>query len=240
MIEINLLPGRKVAKAGFSFAKFDVAGMFAGLRSNVRDPWLVGAIAAWLLLAGAVGLFLVTRTRLAMAERRLETVRAEKRRFDVVIAQKRQAERMRDSLARELSVIQAIDADRYVWPHILDQVAKALPPYTWLMDVSTTAPLPATATATVAPAQPAPTDSLAPVAPASVQVQIMGRTVDIQAYTTFLRQLAQSPWFTDVTPQQSSTVIEADRPVTAFNVTLRYRQADSVYLKTVPLIQSVR
>jgi hypothetical protein len=43
-----------------------------------------------------------------------------------------------------------------------------------------------------------------------------------------------------VTPQQSSTVIEADRPVTAFNVTLRYRQADSVYLKTVPLIQSVR
>jgi hypothetical protein len=28
--------------------------------------------------------------------------------------------------------------------------------------------------------------------------------------------------------------------VTAFNVTLRYRQADSVYLKTVPLIQSVR
>jgi Tfp pilus assembly protein PilN len=74
----------------------------------------------------------------------------------------------------------------------------------------------------------------------AVQVAITGRTVDIQAYTTFLRQLAQSPWFTDVTPQQSTTVIEADRPVTAFNVTLRYRQADSVYLKTVPLIQSVR
>lgn len=238
MIEINLLPGRKVAKAGFSFAKLNLGGMFAGLRSNVRDPWLITAIVAWLVLAGTGGMFLVTRTRQAMAERRLEAVRAEKRRFDVVIAQKRQAERMRDSLARELAVIQAIDADRYVWPHVLDQIAKALPPYTWLMDVSTTAPLPAATAA--APAAAPPPDSLAPIGPTPVQVSIQGRTVDIQAYTTFLRQLAQSPWFTDITPQQSSTVIEADRPVTAFNVTLRYRQADSVYLRTVPLIQSVR
>ena len=73
-----------------------------------------------------------------------------------------------------------------------------------------------------------------------VRVSIDGRTVDIQAYTTFLRQLAASPWFTDVTPASSQTVIEADRPVTAFNVTVRYRVADSVYIRTVPLVQSVR
>jgi Tfp pilus assembly protein PilN len=236
MIEINLLPGRKVAKAGFSFAKLDIRSALANLRTNVRDPWLAAAIGAWVVLvAGGGGMFLVTRTRLASVESRLETVRAEKRRFDVVIAQKRQAERMRDSLARELGVIQAIDADRYVWPHVLDQVAKALPPYTWLTDIGTTAPLPAAGAAAPVPATG---DTLG--TPAAVQVAITGRTVDIQAYTTFLRQLAQSPWFADVMPQQSSTVIEADRPVTAFNVTLRYRQADSVYLKTVPLIQSVR
>ncbi len=236
MIEINLLPGRKIPRAGFSFAKLDVRSALASLRTNVRDPWLAAAIGAWVVLvAGGGGMFLVTRTRLAGVEERLEAVRAEKRRFDVVIAQKRQAERMRDSLARELGVIQAIDADRYVWPHVLDQVAKALPPYTWLTDVGTTAPLPIASAAVPAPATG---DTLG--TPAVVQVAITGRTVDMQAYTTFLRQLAQSPWFADVTPQQSSTVIEADRPVTAFNVTLRYRQADSVYLKTVPLIQSVR
>ena len=71
-------------------------------------------------------------------------------------------------------------------------------------------------------------------------VGIEGRTVDIQAYTTFLRQLANSPWFTDVQALQSNTVVEADRPVTAFAVTVRYRVADSVYLRTVPLAQSVR
>src|SRR3989454_5642849 len=26
---------------------------------------------------------------------------------------------------------------RYVWPHILDQITKALPPYTWLDGIST-------------------------------------------------------------------------------------------------------
>jgi len=74
----------------------------------------------------------------------------------------------------------------------------------------------------------------------SVRISIDGRTVDIQAYTTFLRQLAASPWFTDVTPASSQTVIEADRPVTAFTVTVSYKIADSVYIRTVPLVQSVR
>lgn len=236
MIEINLLPGRKVTKARFSLASLNVGAALANLRASVRDPWLAGAIIAWVVfLAGGGGLFLITRARLGSAEERLEAVRSEKRRFDVVIAQKRQAERMRDSLARELGVIQAIDADRYVWPHVLDQVAKALPPYTWLSNVSTTAPtIPAGGQGAV----PTPEDSVGVTVP--VNVSIAGRTVDIQAYTTFLRQLAASPWFTDVTPQQSNTVIEFDRPVTAFNITLRFRQADSVYLRTEPLIQSVR
>lgn len=236
MIEINLLPGRKVAKARFSFSSLDVGAAIASLRASVRDPWLAAAIIAWALFLGiGGGLFLITRAQLGSVENRLETVRSEKRRFDVLIAQKRQAERMRDSLVRELNVIQAIDADRYVWPHVLDQVAKALPPYTWLTNVSTTAPtIPAGGQGTM----PGEADSLGYTAP--VNVAIAGRTVDIQAYTTFLRQLAASPWFTDVTPQQSNTVIEFDRPVTAFNVTLRFQQADSVYLRTVPLIQSVR
>jgi len=73
-----------------------------------------------------------------------------------------------------------------------------------------------------------------------VRVSIDGRTVDIQAYTTFLRQLSASPWITDVTPTKASTVIEQDRPVTEFNITLRYKQADSLYIRTVPLVESVR
>ena len=237
MIEINLLPGKKKAAkgAGMKLSMPD----FKGLIAQVKDPWLIGAIAAWVVVGGGGALLFITdRARLAAAETRLENVRTEKRRYDIVIAQKRQAEKVRDSLLFQINMIRQIDADRYIWPHVLDQATKALPPYTWITQMRT-------ASAIVAPGAgqvnngPVTVDRDSTGAP-SVAVTIDGRTVDIQAYTTFLRQLAASPWFTDVTPASSQTVIEADRPVTAFSVTVRYKVADSVYIRTIPLVQSVR
>ncbi|MGE5803738.1 MAG: PilN domain-containing protein [Gemmatimonadota bacterium] len=240
MIEINLLPGKKkVAKgAGMKLAMPD----FKAIIAQVKDPWLIGAIVAWVIVGGGGALLFITdRARLLRAESRLESVRVEKRRYDIVIAQKRQAEKVRDSLLYEINVIRSIDADRYVWPHVLDQATKALPPYTWITRVGTAGVgiQPGTGQA----GGPPPSGGVAPVDSVTgpvVRVQIDGRTVDIQAYTTFLRQLAASPWFTDVTPASSQTVIENDRPVTAFQVTVRYRLADSVYIRTVPFVQSVR
>jgi len=237
MIEINLLPGKKKAAkgAGLSLAMPD----FKGLLAQVKDPWLIGAIAAWVIVGGGgAALFIAERARLAAAEARLVSVQSEKRKYDIVIAQKRQMEKVRDSLVYEIGVIRNIDADRYIWPHVLDQATKALPPYTWITRVQAV-------TLTLVPGAAPPANQPAVVsmdtssAPA-VRVAIEGRTVDIQAYTTFLRQLAASPWFTDVTPASSQIVSEADRPVTAFNVTVRYRVADSVYIRTVPLVQSLR
>jgi Tfp pilus assembly protein PilN len=237
MIEINLLPGKKKAAkgAGMKLSMPD----FRGLIAQVKDPWLLGAIAAWVVVGGGGALLFITdRARLASAETRLETVRVEKRKYDIVIAQKRQAEKVRDSLLFQINVIRQIDADRYIWPHVLDQATKALPPYTWITQMRT-------ASAIVAPGAgqvnngPVTVDRDSSGAPL-VAVAIEGRTVDIQAYTTFLRQLAASPWFTDVTPASSQTVIEADRPVTSFTVTVHYRIADSVYIRTIPLVQSVR
>jgi Tfp pilus assembly protein PilN len=235
MIEINLLPGKrkKTAAGGRGFKLPD----FKALVAQVKDPWLAGAVIGAALLIAFVGFtLLVKATQVGGLESRLERVMDEKRRFDVVIARKRQSERIRDSLVSEINIIRGIDADRYTWPHILDQITKALPPYTWLTRVASATPAAQTPGAPAAPGA-GETDSLG-VAP--VLVTIDGRTVDIQAYTTFLRQLANSPWFTDVQAQQSNTVVESDRPVTAFSVTMRYRVADSVYIRTVPLVQSVR
>ncbi len=236
MIEINLLPGKKKKAAG--------AGMkvslpdFRALIAQVKDPWLISAIAAWVAVGGGGALLFITdRARLAAAETRLENVRTEKRRYDIVIAQKRQAEKVRDSLLYEINVIRDIDGDRYIWPHVLDQATKALPPYTWITHIQAVS-------AIVAPGQGQPNGPVTVERDSSgrpaVRVSIDGHTVDIQAYTTFLRQLAASPWFTDVTPASSQTVIEADRPVTSFTVNVSYRVADSVYIRTIPLVQSVR
>jgi len=222
MIEINLLPGKKKAAPGAGF-KLRLPD-FGRLIASVTNPWLLAASAAWvLLLVGGGALFVTSRARLAVLNSRLQAVQVEKQRFDAVIAQKRQSEKMRDSLLAEITVIRRIDADRYVWPHILDQVTKALPPYSWLNSI------------TSMPASTADSNG-----PPPVRFTVTGSTVDIQAYTTFLRQLAASPWFTDVMPASSQTVVEQDRPVTAFTVTARYRIADSVYIHTVPLTQALR
>lgn len=233
MIEINLLPGKKKGRAapgaGFKLRLPDIRGLVA----SIKNPWLLGASAATVVIGGgSLLLFITLTTQRKVLDSRLEGVQVEKRRFDVVIAQKRQSERIRDSLVAEINIIRGIDADRYVWPHILDQITKALPPYTWLTSVTVGGGAP---TGPISPN--AATDSAGALA---VRVWVTGSTVDIQAYTTFLRQLAASPWFTDVTPATSSTVIEADRPVTAFNLSFRYKIADSVYIRTVTMTPLVR
>ncbi len=160
-------------------------------------------------------------------EPQLEETRAEHRRFSNILAQKRREELIRDSLVSQIDVIRTVDSDRYVWPHVMDEIAKALPPYTWLVNVQTL----------VAAVNP---DSLDPTEPYQVRFQIDGRTIDIQAYTRFLRQLEASPWVHEVTPVSARTVVEEDRPVTAFSIQSTFRQADSAYIRTVPLSQSVR
>ena len=232
MIEINLLPGQKrktAGGAGFRMPEFST------VLANVKDKWLLGAIAAAVVALGGNGAFyLLTTARLSRLETTLRGVQAEKRRYDAVVAQKKQAERARDSLAAEMSIIRSIDADRYIWPHIMDEITKALPAYTWITSISTSA---AAATTTTTTTGTAIVDT---AASSDVHVSIDGRTVDIQAYTTFMRQLAASPWLLDVMPTRATTVIEQDRPVTQFNIALRYRQADSLYVRTVPLVESVR
>jgi Tfp pilus assembly protein PilN len=236
MIEVNLLPGKKkkaAPGAGFKFALPD----FRGLLASIKNPWLLTAsVASLIVVGGGLLWFIAQSTRLRVLQTHLTEVQAEKRRFDAVIAQKRQSERIRDSLVAEITVIRGIDADRYVWPHLMDQLTKALPPYTWLTGLTGQTAVPGTQPVGATGA-PASSDSSGKP---PVVVWITGSTVDIQAYTTFLRQLGASPWLTDVTPATTSTIIEADRPVTAFNVTVRFRVADSVYIRTVPLTQSAR
>ena len=236
MIEINLLPGLK-RKAASGGAGFKMPNLGAVL-SNVKDPWLLGAIAAGVVaIGGNAALYTLNTARLSRLNTVLAGVQSEKRRYDAVAAQKRQAERARDSLAAELAIIRSIDADRFIWPHLLDEITKALPQYTWVTQIQalTSAPAATTTTGTTSG-----TASAEAAAPTDTRVSIDGRTVDIQAYTTFLRQLTASPWITDVTATRATTVIEQDRPVTEFNITLRYKRADSLYIRTVPLVESVR
>jgi Tfp pilus assembly protein PilN len=236
MIEINLLPGpkrKKSAGAGLGFSMADLKDMVA----KVKDPMLIGTVGAWVLALLFVGfLYLNDSRQMASMQEDLDRVEAESRRFAALIAQKRKAEQLRDSLITELNVIRGIDGDRYVWPHILEEVTRALPDYTWLVGVEVIGARPAGGQAP-APAEAADTTQ---VGPAPVRFTVEGRTSDIQAYTRFLRQLSNSPWITDIVAGATTTAIEENRPVTAFSLTAAYRRADSSFIRTAPVLQTLR
>jgi Tfp pilus assembly protein PilN len=243
MITVNLRPGQKRKRSGGNPLK-GLLDSFSGLKeltAKVKDPLLMGAVGAWVVVIAALGLIYLNQVRqLYVLEPRLEQARSEHRRFKAFLADKRRQEKIRDSLFAQITVIRRVDGDRYIWPHLLDEITKALPAYTWLVDLGFTAPpAPTPGARPAAPADSA-ADSLTPPPPPPVTFQINGRTIDIQAYTRFLRQLEASPWIVDVVPVSAQTVVEKERPVTAFTIRATYNQADSAYIRTAPFSQSVR
>ena len=237
MITVNLRPGKRRKSSGAPFNFKGMLDSFRGLGTKVKDPLLLGAVAGWVCVLGFLGFVYLNNVRqLYSLEPRLEQARSEHKRFKAFIADKRRQEKIRDSLLAQITVIRHVDGDRYIWAHLLDEVTKALPAYTWLVDLgSTSAPA---AAAPAAKGQPA--DTTADTTPPPLVFQLNGRTIDIQAYTRFLRQLEASPWIKDVTPVSAQTVVEHERPVTAFSIRATYASADSAYIRVAPFSQSVR
>ncbi len=243
MITVNLRPGQKRKRSGGNPLK-GLLDSLSGLRelgAKVKDPLLMSAVGAWVVVIAALGLLYLNQVRqLYTLEPRLEQARSEHRRFKAFLADKRRQEKIRDSLFAQITVIRQVDGDRYIWGVLLDEITKALPAYTWLVDLGFTPPAPA-------PAAPQPAgapadsarDSLPPPPP-PVAFQINGRTIDIQAYTRFLRQLEASPWIVDVVPVAAQTVVEKERAITAFTIRATYNRADSAYIRTAPFSQTVR
>jgi Tfp pilus assembly protein PilN len=238
MITVNLKPGLKRKTSGASFG--GVGDRLKGVVSRVRDPLLIAAVAAWVGVGG--WLFTVWQKQnlqLSDLEPRLEQAKTENRRFKAFIQQKKRQELIRDSLVAQIGVISDVDRDRYVWSHVLDEVAQALPAYTWLTEIAHQGTaVPGSPAAQAAQKRDTTSTDSTVTPPPSFRIQ--GRTVDIQAYTKFLRQLEASPWVSDVQPVSVTTVVEQERPVTAFTVKATFVTADSAYIRTVPLSQSVR
>jgi Tfp pilus assembly protein PilN len=119
-----------------------------------------------------------------------------------------------------------VDQDRYIWPHMLDEISASVPEFTWLTSIAPTAPAAALNTVT-------DTSVAAPVT-----VLITGQTNDLQNYTAFLRRLGESHWLTGVVPVKTETIIDHNRPVVSFIVQASFTRADSSRIQTVPILES--
>jgi Tfp pilus assembly protein PilN len=202
LIEMNLLPGgkrgvarQKGGRSSLSLPKFD------GLQDMIKgDPLVILVIAAVGLALGGLdeelGIQLQDSVRYAEAIQAADSLKARQ-----------------DTLIQKTEVIQQIDADRYVWTHVLDEVSQSLPDFTWLTAIQQTAG--------------AGTD---------VEFRIDGMTGQTPALTRFMRDLENSPFIREVRLQSQEQIQQGQRLVHSFVLLARYQMPDSTAITTEPIV----
>ena len=250
MIEINLLPGTgKKKPAGKK--SVDFGAMAAGLSGKIRDKFLIGTAAAVIAAVGAVAfLYLTQIARDSSLSERRDVAIADSTRYANFLKDRYRAEAARDSLLRQVNLIMTLDEDRYVWPHVLDEVSRALPQYTWIMTLGFTGSPQGGTNVVVTPKNAADTSAKRRNAPPKrmdttipkdvISVRLMGRTVDIQAVTRFMRDLEASPFFSSVVLDKSEPVTDNGKEVAQFSLTFGYTRPDTLVIRRVPFTISAR
>jgi Tfp pilus assembly protein PilN len=257
MIEINLLPGTKKKSrrggggggggASVSMPKFDFAAWLENARQRIREPFLIGAIVVGAAALAGIGFFYVQQAaRESTLEEALQKAVQDSTRFASVLKERETAEAKRDTVLRSLNLIRAIDDDRFVWPHVMDEVSRALPPYTWIVSLGFTGAGQGQQAVTTIAAAPAADGGKrhkfvqTAIPRDTVRVRVVGNTVDIQALTRFMTQLEASPFLAQVQLAKSERAMDNGKEVTQFQLDMLYSRPDAAQVRRVPLAVSVR
>jgi len=250
MIHINLLPGANKKKAS-SKPSFNFASLGAGLSGRVKDKLLIGAVVSVVLAVLAVGYLYTSQIAFAgELEARKDRAIADSTRYANFLKDRYHAESVRDTLLRQVNIIRSLDEDRYVWSHVVDEVSRALPQYTWLtaiayngtpqgsVNVVATPKVPAPDTVNHKNLRPKRIETEIPREPVSVKLN--GHTVDIQALTRFMKDLESSPFLSNVQLDRSELALELGKEVTQFQLTVGYNRPDTSAVRRTPLALPVR
>ena len=214
MIEVNLLPGgkkRRSAKGAGILSKLSMPDL-GGLLS---DSYTIGAVVVGLGVLVILGWWYVgLSSRQADVRVALADALQDSANYADLIERNATLAARRDSIAQKVNIIQEIDALRYVWPHLLDELARALPDYTWLTQVI----------------QVSVGDA--------VEFQVRGRAGNNRALTTFWRRLQESPYIRSVQLVQTEQVLEpTGQLVYAFQLDCVYTAPPLDLVETIPLFQ---
>ncbi len=245
MIEINLLPGAGRKKSRGGVPKLDVGAMLAGIRDRVRQPWLIAAAVTGVVVLGGSAVFLLAQARReANVTEAVQKAVQDSTRYASVLKERDRAEAKRDTVLRSLNLIRTIDDDRFIWPHVLEEVSRALPPYTWIVSLGISGAQQGTqpiSTLGVTGSDPKRKRGIPTVIPRdTVRLHLVGNTVDIQALTRFMKQLESSPFLESVQLAKSERANDNGKEVTQFQLDMLYTRPDPSLVRRVPLAVSVR
>lgn len=218
MIEVNLLPGgrkRTSKKRGFEFSlpKLSLGG---GAGGEAVDRYVVFFAVAAAIAIGYMGYtFMSVRSQAEELDVALEQAQQDSIRFAALIEQTNQLTARRDLLAQRVEIIQQIDAARYTWPHLLDEIATAVPDYLWLREITYVGDDP-------------------------LRVRIAGRAGSTFAVTTFMRRLEASRFLRGAeiqSMQLQPSEVNAEDLVQVFEIVITYESPPLDELETVPLFE---
>lgn len=212
MIEINLLPGAEKRKkrrtgGGFSLKLPESLPEFDRIMAFIVVAWIAGPAIGLYMYFGIQG----QKTELQLA---IDQAVADSARYAQVIQTQASLRARQDTIAQKLAMIQEIDAGRYIWPHILDEISRALPPYTWLQAVDQ------------AQGGSAPT------------FQVQGRTGSLPALTRFMDALEASPFLRNIqliSSEAAQIGNNANNTVNNFVLSGAYEAPPLEMVETVPL-----
>jgi hypothetical protein len=171
------------------------------------------AIAASITIGYGVWAYTGVNNEREELEVRVEEERQDSVRFAALIERTNLLTARNDSIAQRVAIIQDIDQGRYVWPHVLDEVASAVPDYTWINEIL------------YAGGDP-------------VQVRVNGRAGSIYAITNFMRRLEASSFLRAVQMDRAEQVPSTGSPGTlvyVFELLMTYESPPLDELQTVPL-----
>lgn len=174
---------------------------------------------------GAIGLFLLlflgfsvwrTGARKAELEVRIGQEVTDSTRFASTIALVNTMRARQDTVQQKISIIRSVDERRYLWPHMMDEIGRAVPDFTWLTQITSTA---ATDSLTVGP-----------------MITLQGNAGSTQALTRLMKNLESSPFIRRVTLVTSEKVTEEGLSMQRFTLEANYEEPPAAVIQTVPIV----
>jgi len=210
VIEVNLLPGGKKGRSrGFTFK-------LPGLpTAGMPDRYILWCVTAGIGVIGYMGYtyydakFVQTESLAVELADGLQDSTL----FSDQIARANELLARGDSIAQRVAIIQEIDVDRYVWPHLFYEVARAVPEYTWLTEVLYASQDP-------------------------LKIRINGLAGSIPAITAFMAALDASAFLRGVEAvdmQQTTSIENPSDVIYEFELVATYQSPPLDELETVPL-----
>jgi Tfp pilus assembly protein PilN len=218
LIEVNLLPGGRKRAAKGKKGGPSLSFKLPSLSALPMDKWILGSAAVGALAIAAMAwLYLGVTKQRDETQVALDEAVQDSARFSDLIARTQLLTARRDSIAQRVGIIQKIDQNRFVWAHLLDEVGRALPDYTWLTELNQVSPDP-------------------------ISVRLTGQAGNNFALTVFMEQLEASPFLQGVTLIQSQQEFvgqgsAGQQVVQGFILEVSYVQPPMEFLQTVPLFE---